>query len=180
MTLSRDELRAKLDELAKSPPPEELAHGAMCYKIGPRPVRTEYVCPTCQSKSVYGKDSQMDMLGLFRSLWPGRIHRLIKRVYLRKCLEEDLKAISDLKLSVDESELCVICKPSVSSPSLTLVVEYEDGRVHRYRGLERRDLHLIQQLLVGAHKYQGNRGREFPLKEQIPRLKKLLGLEDKA
>lgn len=72
--MQRDEMRKRLEELAKSAPPKDLSSGAMCYEMATPPERAEYVCPACGDKTLYATGRQPDTkgpTGLLR--WLGRL-----------------------------------------------------------------------------------------------------------
>ncbi len=186
MTLSRDELRVRLDELAKSPKPKNLSPGAMCYRVRgdtEKSVTVEYVCPICQTRTVHALKEATESFGLLltivRAIRSAPAKRtVVSEIMLRNFMEGELSGVSELELSLDESELCSACCPDLEEPMLVLVVTYSNGESHRFRGLECEDLQLIKLFLDGSRVYEGRMGAEYPLKKKVPRLKKLLGLED--
>ena len=118
---TRAELAARLERLAASPSPTELAIGASCYAPRIMEPRFEYVCPTCGEKTIYCSRTDGQLGDADRA-----------NVYAEGAgvLPEDLGAyrrlidgVSGIALSLDESQFCRECRPDVTKPKVVLVVK---------------------------------------------------------
>lgn len=164
--LGRAEIAEKLKALSEREPPKDLGMGAMCYDQAGPPQTADYVCPVCGQRTQYSRDGSLTMLV----------------TYELQAMRAQVKGLPGLDAVLDESELCRKCSPRVTAPELVLKVRYTEpggGRIeeHRVRGVRPRDLTLLQEFLSGQAKHTGEQGRESPLKDQLPRLRELLGVE---
>jgi hypothetical protein len=161
-TLSRDELSRRLSALpAKST--KELQPGAMCYKMAAPPATNDYICPVDGSRTHYTKGENSFLLS-------GELPDMRAAV-------ERIKAVQGgPAVSLDESDLCRRCKPSVKNPQITLVVRSLDGKEHRTPGINAEDLALLADFLEGKTVYRGQTGQESLIKSHEKRLRELLGL----
>ena len=159
----RAELNAMLDRLAASPEPKiEPQAIAMCYKMAmPKPEDFEYVCPKCGTKTVYPQN------------------RRARRRFLRT-LRDGVAALKakGLNIELDESCLCQTCgkgivEDEVRFGKLCWVI---NGRKVK---AEPSDINLLSTFLDGKVILTGSRGAKSPLKNQLPRLKELLGGAEK-
>ncbi|HOX43304.1 MAG TPA: hypothetical protein PK668_06890 [Myxococcota bacterium] len=165
--LSRDEVAARLRALAASEPPKNLEMGAMCYDMAGPPPTADYVCPKCGQRTQYSREGGLTML----------------LTYELQGMRAQVKSLKGLDATLDESELCRKCSPSVQTPELVLRVRYTEpsgGKFeeHRVRGVRPRDLTLLQEFLGGTPKHTGEQGRESPLRDHLPRIRELLGVKD--
>lgn len=172
-TLSRDQLAQRLRALSLTPAPTNLALGASCYKPESPPATITYVCSTCGAQTLYAiggagtPSSRAADYGLIRILQQ-------ELAACRKLAAE----MPELKLELDEAQLCEKCSPGVVKPQLVLVVRYADQREpHRVAGVTADDLRLIHELLAGKTKHVGPADFESALKEKLPRLRELLGVK---
>ena len=62
-------------------------------------------------------------------------------------------------------------------PEPILVVKLHDGTERRTRGVGWNDLQLLQEFLADQVKHSGGNGAESPLKDDMPRIRQLLGLD---
>lgn len=159
--LTQQELQEKLSKLARSAPPTKLAPAAMCYEPVAQPATADYVCPVDGSRTQYPRQS--GMVDLVRGL-PG--------------LRQAAKSLPGLDASLDEKQLCRKCSPK-GQGGVALVVRYPDGREVRTEGVTGLDLKLLSEFLSGSDKHQGDYGNESPLKDQLPRIRALLGMPEK-
>jgi hypothetical protein len=164
-SMSRQEIRRRLGELAKSPPPKDLKMGAMCYEMSAPPDRINYICPKCSSKTLYA------------SVKPDRVG---SPNYVDSDIPECrrmAKTIKGLTVELDESEFCKKCSPEVTTPALKLIVKYpgKDGAIVT-RGVSSQDLTLLREFLAGKDRHAGDTGVETPLKNYLQRLEQLLGI----
>jgi hypothetical protein len=201
----REELRRRLEELARSEPPRDLSPGAMCYSMMGPPAVAEYVCLLCGQKTLYALEPRPD------TLW-GRLRGQLLEVPERESAAEvrirdtdtvrrlprdrvsgELRGVVEYGLPhfrrqlaecgageagirLDESQFCEHCRPGVRAPKLVLVVQSE-GREHRVEGIEANDVVLLSEFLQRKKKHVGGFGAETPLKDHARRLAELLGLE---
>ena len=161
--LDRSQIRAMLAELASSPPPES-SPGAMCYSVRAARPRTDYVCPSCGERTQYSEDDARTARFLNSGLESCRHH---------------FKGIAELvgdAVTLDESQFCRSCSPDVDAPKLVLMIDYVDGEPKVIAGVSPVDLQMICEFLSGDRTHSGPRGSTMPLKDQLPRLQKLLGV----
>ncbi len=59
------------------------------------------------------------------------------------------------------------------------MIKHPDGRGVRTEGVTDVDLQLLNEFLSGKLTHEGAAGRETPLKEQLPRIRQLLGQPEK-
>jgi hypothetical protein len=161
---SRADIADRLAALARDPAPAELTPGAMCYETMGPPDRAEYVCPTCGEKTLYASTEE----DYFRASRAGNDVPECRRL---------ASGIRDLNVRLDESEFCEKCRPGVATPRLALVVRYPDGREVRTEDANSLDLTLLVEFTTGSRKHDGGMEGETPLKEHLPRLQALLGVE---
>ena len=164
--LPREQLAQKLRALADSPPPAGPMHpGACCYAPRALPDSAEYLCPRCQAKTQHSKDVQL----------ASQVNEEIPAI------RKQLARIRELDVQVDESEFCAKCQPNRGArrPQLVLVVRYPDGSNQRTPGASLEDVKLLADFSEGKDVHNEN---DFasPLKNHLPRLHELLGIEDKA
>jgi hypothetical protein len=177
--LSRAELIQRLERLAVSSGPTDLSTGAMCYVLGDPPPRREYVCPKCGERSLYplpreynpeidGQRPIEKVVGeIAESLW------LDVEEYRRLAAQ-----LSSLSVSLDESQFCKKCNPDVETPALVLVVHPPDAaEPHRTVGVTREDLRLLCEFASGSDRHDAGPLGERPLKEYVPRIQELLGVQ---
>ncbi|MFH0887083.1 MAG: hypothetical protein V1843_02825 [bacterium] len=156
--LSKRILETQLVELSKKPVPEKLGIGAMCYEPVMLPQRVEYTCPKDGSKTFYTDDTA------FVNWDIPAMRRLIKK-------------INNPSIMLDESQFCKKESPNVTSPKMGLVVKL-DGvkKPHITWGVTENDLKLIDEFLSGSNKHAYGNGAETPLKDDMKRIKELLGI----
>lgn len=151
-----------LKRLAEKPVPTNLSFGAMCYDMAMPPERTEYVCPACGTKTIHS---------VKRS--GGWDNPAISVKYYRTYIEQLRKLGLDVKL--DESSLCSKCQKEGES---TLFLEVSiNKRVVRNALVDINDLRKLIAFVQGNLVWKGEQDREFPLKPELPRIRKLLGVE---
>ena len=159
--LTREDILEKLKLLSaqESPRPKM---GAMCYMPAPRAGREEYVCPRCGEITLYANKS-----AIFDA-WK-----------LDACRREFniLKIVSDLSLSLDESSYCSHCSPDARTHQVVLVIKYPDGSSHSCAPISDDDLRMVRSFLKGKLSYKTDNDAEESVKESLPRLKELLGIE---
>ncbi len=160
-SLSKAEIDAMLRDLESREAPKPQM-GAMCYEMALPPERAEYVCPKCGEKTLYTKDEAAFVD------WE-----------LPACRRQFgmIQNSTPLSLSLDESSFCEHCSPGAKRPQLVLKIVYSDGSVQETSPMTLDDLYLLKGFLGGELSYENfYEGRE-PLKDQIPRLRQLLGVK---
>jgi hypothetical protein len=159
--LTREQLKDKLQKLAETPPPAQLSFGAKCYDQAAPPETADFVCPRDGSRTQYTRNAAV-----------------ASRVRSLPALRQEAAALPGLSATIDDSELCRKCTPKApDDPQLVLVVRLPDGGEKRTRGATRQDLQLLREFALDSVKHEGEQGRETPLKDSLPRLRELLGLD---
>jgi len=161
----RETLKARLEKLSKSPPPKNLKMGAMCYDMAEPPDRIDYVCPACGEKTLYARDDKnRGSLTFFLSY------------QLQEC-REIAKKVKGLDIVLGEHEFCRKCSPATKAPVLILKVNYPGEKTHVVRDVHEDDLGLLVEFMNNSDRHVGGQGRETPLKDYVPRLRELLGIQ---
>jgi predicted RNA-binding Zn-ribbon protein involved in translation (DUF1610 family) len=158
--LSKDEIRRLLARIEKAhaPKPEM---GAMCYSVAAPPDRMEYVCPECGEKTLYAADVSRR--------WAFEIN------HCRRLFNELPKGGA---LTLDESAFCRKCQPDEHTPSLKLIIRYDDGTTQVVPEVGSGDLYLLTGFLAGRLSHSGFTGGSSALKDSLPRLRQLLGIKE--
>ena len=145
----RAELTARLQELARSSPPRNLARGAMCYAVAvPR------YCPICGQQEYYGYKEEDDY---------------------KKAVEELRKNGLDVTLIVPE--LCQTCGSALERKKYILEIRYPDHPdAVRVELEDRSDLAKMKLFLQGKDRYDAGQSGEQPLKDKVERLRELFGI----
>lgn len=159
-TVTRDKINALLKDLADKPAPTNLAPAAMCYKMAAPPQRAEYVCPTCGAKTLHKANTAKDATWTLESF----------RASTKKLVELGLTA------KLDETFLCSACRKKDGPDKFFLEVTM-DGKVTR-SSIQWKDFALLASFLSGKKVWQGDFGKEFPLKGELPRVRQLLGVSE--
>lgn len=159
--LDGDELKGRLAALAKSKPPKAELPAACCYRMAAPPSTAEYVCPEDGERTQYARDSG-----------------LVDFVLALPAMRSLVVQLEGLDASLDERSLCRKCTPGpVSAPSVALVIRHEDGRTARTEGVGTFDLEILREFLAGELEHAGRHGTKTALKQHLPRLRALLGLD---
>jgi len=168
--MSEDSLRQMLADLKRAPPPEPKM-GAMCYSPRALPSQADYVCPECGEKTVYGQPDE-DL--------QKRMQVILEVRSITSCLRElaSFPETPGVTFTLDQAEFCSHCQPEIESPSLVLTVKYKDGRSHQTRSVNEYDLRILRDFLKGDKAYETFNDGTHPLKDCMPRLRDLLGLEE--
>ena len=170
--LSRQDIQKQLSVIAKSPPPKELAMGAMCYEAGGSPSRIDYVCPACGEKTLYAVDDSADKKTQQRQ-WETS-WKLGDLEALRRLTQQ----IKKLDVALDESRFCSHCSRNVKTPRLGLVVTYPNQpEPHRVWDVTQTDLLMLKAATEGKLKFKDLQDMEIALKDKLARLEKLLGVK---
>jgi hypothetical protein len=152
-----DALRERLEKLAESAAPKKLSLGAMCYSPVIQPARIDYVCPTCNTKTV------LTNLKPAQAAWE-----------LDAC-RRALKTIKGLDIQLTETGFCAKCDPGVKQPILGIRIRYAGNKTHTVAPVVSVDLQLIAEFMAGKDKHDTGPGGEKPLRDYAKRLAELLG-----
>ena len=159
------ELQRRLEVLAKSPSPENLKMGAMCYDMANGSTVLDYVCPECMQKTVYVRDEKTKDFFLLLCENLPRCRALVKNLTL-------------IRARLDESAFCSHCASKGSKPALTLFVQLDSkGPEHRTSPVNAFDLELLKDFLEGKNIHVTKTDKEIALKDHTKRLSELLGLK---
>lgn len=169
--LSKQKIHLLLAGIAKTPPPKELAIGAMCYEVAVPPNRIDYVCPACGEKTIYALGNPADEKTRI-SRW-----QMVRNLQDLENCRRLARTIQKLDISLDESQFCKKCTPGIEAPALGLIVRYPDqSRPHRVSGVNWTDLAMLKAASDGKLIYKDRMDFEKPLKKSLPRLEELLGV----
>ena len=161
---TRQEVDKLLDKLSKRPIPKNLSLGASCYVTAVTPERQEYVCPVCGTKTFYSREEEHSRQSHYV------IYNLLRK-YRKDC--EELRNLN-WDVTLDETFLCSKCSKPDQPQEFILSVTI-DGKTARTK-MESNDL---QKLIAFAKKrltWKNDQDDEFPLKKELPRIRKLLGI----
>lgn len=162
-SMTQQQIRDMLANIEKKTAPEPKM-GAMCYDRAAPPDRAEYVCPKCGEKTLYTKEAawklQFTVEFCRREFLP-----------LRKC--------TALALALDESSYCSRCRPDAKEHEMALIVTYEDGSSYTNSPVDKFDLAALTAFLKGGAECKTFNDGTRPLKEMLPRLRELLGVQAK-
>jgi hypothetical protein len=161
-SVSYDQLEAMLDRLVTEPLPDlYLSLGAMCYDPAAPPEVSEYVCPVCGEKTIYGD---------FNTRFVEWELQGCRRIF------DEIDAAADLDLVLDETRFCQDCTPGAEEePRLYLTLVLEDRGVVSSL-VDEHDLRLLESFLKGRLFYTTWNDAEEPLKPHAGRIRELLGL----
>jgi len=162
--LTRQELDQKLFKLRQSSPKIQNQRGALCYKPRAEPTTMDYICPKDGQRTQYPR----------HQVGGGSAYLAAHDI---ASMREIMRSIGKPNLSLDESELCRKCKPKVKDPRAVLVVKIPGMPEHRFPGVTHSDLVLVREFLAGKEVHKEFNHATTPLKEDIPRIKMLLGLD---
>ncbi|MFH0896110.1 MAG: hypothetical protein V2A54_16885 [Bacteroidota bacterium] len=156
---TKEELLYKLNYLSKSSINSELtSNGAMCYSLVPLSMLAEYICPVCNSKTIYLQSQS------------GYVSREIPSC---RAIVKRLKGIDAV---LDESLLCDNCNKDRIEPSLCLIIYYPDKTKNKTCNITREDLIYLEEFLSGSLKHHTITDAELPLKDHIGEIEKMLGI----
>ena len=165
---SSAEIERMLRDVETRPAPEPKM-GAMCYKVAMSAPATEYVCPVCGEKTVYP---------LGEKQWQTPLNGLEDLRSLQAKAQEQAQR-RQASVTLDEKQFCRQCLPDfTNTPQAVLVVELPDGREQRTERVGENDLRMLRDFFAGRNVLKGPQDDEEPLKNELPRLRELLGLEE--
>ena len=162
--MSQEDIKKALQNIERATEESEKM-GAMCYDQVAPASELEYICPLDGEKTVYSQGSKASAL-------------VIDMVYMRSEIKNAQSLAKDMLISLDERKLCAKCSPGLSDKerSVTLVVQYADGRTIRTERVDSNDIaHLVILLKDGLVFIGLHHGSEPGLDYLEKRLKVLLG-----
>ena len=162
-SLTQEQLDSLLKELAQKPAPKDLLPGATCYKVAMPPERKEYVCPGCSAKTIF----KNDIGGIERSL----------DTYRRQI--QQIKALG-LDAALDERSMCETCRAKMEpSPEIgDFFIEVKIGGKTTRTKIGYGDFPKLIAFLAKKDKWTAGAGRELPLKNELPRIREILGIPE--
>ena len=159
--LTQEQLDSLLKELAQKPAPKNLLPGATCYKVAMPPERKEYVCSGCSAKTIFKNDI-------------GEMERSLD-TYRRQ-----IQQINNLGLdaTLDERSMCAMCRAKMKpSPEIgDFFIEMRIGGKTTRTKIEYGDFPKLIAFLEKKDKWTTGAGSERPLKDELPRIRELLGM----
>lgn len=166
---TREQLAKRLAALAEAPAPKGLKMGAMCYRMAAPPAQVDYICPRCAGRSVYTRPTAPDAQAAKR-------YQVIESAIPQcRALIKDLGLI---QATLDETEFCATCTPKIEMPELVLVMRLPDTtEPRRFHGITPEDLQVLKAFLAGRDRYEWGRGAEHPIKDRLPRIAAILGMD---
>lgn len=160
-SLTQEQLDTLLKELAQKPAPKDLLPGATCYKVAMPPERKEYVCPGCSAKTIFKNDI-------------GEIERSLA-TYRRQI--QQIKSLG-LDAALDERSLCATCRAKMKpSPEIgDFFIEVKIGGKTTRTKIKGDDFPKLTAFLKKQDKWNAGSIGEQPLKDELPRIRELLGV----
>jgi hypothetical protein len=152
------------EQLAKLTPEKKRKKplSAMCYDMAAPPDRIEYVCPKCGEKTLYSES--MNGYTTLNGL-----------EILRKEFSTLTALKTDCTLTLDETSLCAHCTPDTTTHTISLIVKYSDKKIHTATSVDINDVYLLKTYFNHDDSYTSTDGSVHLLKDEIFRLKDLLG-----
>jgi hypothetical protein len=168
---SKTQIEEKLKHLAKTPPPTELAFGAMCYSSSYCIGTISYICPICGGKTNYSDKEKRT-----RKHNEETFYDVCKRI---NACRREIQKVKGINISLNESEFCKHCSPYTTNPTLYLLVNISgESKTIKIPDVSWTDIRLIQEFLSGSLVHKGYRNDEFLLVNYIERIKELLGIKE--
>ena len=166
--LSRQDLEARFNTLTTAIPPGKLEPGATYYAIATLPERIGYTCQKCREKTFYSRKADGNWELLFELGAVDTYRRLTKQIRGH-----------GLNVILDESSFCQNCGKDAQSKAFVLEIRWSgQKKPHRASLQDTTDFLLVLEFLEGKGKHVGPQGRETPLKNHLPRLRELIGINN--
>lgn len=155
----REALAEKLKKLAETPPPKDLKPGAMCYDTCMRTETAVFKCDSCQSTGEISAETADEIAAAKRTA-------------------AAIKA-RGVAIKLDASGYCKKCGPASVTPGrLSAVVEKTDGE-KILNCVKLFDLEVVLAFLDGKDRIGIGQGREAALRDYVPSIEKILGINAK-
>lgn len=158
--LQQNEWESQLQKVAETPAPKNLEFGAMCYEIAFYE-QNVYNCPVCLQKTIYDKSDQQLMSTL--TLLPEYLDKASDIYNLR------------IPIKLVTTGLCSHCSPDGPRE---LQWEVMNGEQQVMTPFEPFDLYILKAFAEKKLVVKDMTDEETPLKNYLPRLRQLLGLEE--
>ena len=165
ITLTREQLDKMLEEIAKKPAKPVTTHEAMCYMMFLPPERMEYLCPLCNTKTLHAKKEDVNLAK--RGQWYGY-------------LVEDINRLG-VTVTLDATDLCSQCRQDKATDSMNFYIEVRVGERVIRTLVEDDDFFKIIAFLEKEDTWETSEGFTTtvrPLKPELPRIRKILGMDD--
>jgi len=134
------------------------------------PQSADYICPRCGERTLYQESTEK--------------HRnqgiaLVVNHEIPECRREyaELRKIAGEAVTLDESQFCRKCSPDITEPKLLFHIIYEDGKPRDIPNIHAEDLRILREFLAGGLIHQQANDSQSALKQSLPRLQQLLGVE---
>lgn len=174
-SLDREQIREMLKKLSDSPPPKKLSAGAMCYSMAAPPQVGTFICPKCGERTLYDESEKAPPLDRAEKGTARLVEWEVPAC--RRQIAAIRKLVGD-SVTLDESQFCRKCSPNTTSPKLVLHVAYKgEKKTVDIDNVDCDDLCILHDLFSGKLTAEGDQGREYPLKDRLPRLQELLGVK---
>jgi len=173
-TFSKTKLRQMLAKIETTPAPEKDMVFAMCYSVIGPPERVEYICPTCNKKTLYVFSSES--WNTQEASQKFAIQNLVayRVTEARRLIKQVQKYAPAVRLR--ENDFCDSCNPKHGTPNFGIVIRYDDGTDVTTDNISSNDLLMLISFFSGELASKDIAGiGTYPLLEHMPRLKQLLG-----
>lgn len=161
--MSRGEVETMLDSLERKDEPEPV-FGAMCYEPVAAPSNCEYICPVCGERTLYS-----DYTTVMR----------VEGLPATRELFDRLRTVTPMDVRLDEVSFCSVCGGGDSLPAPVLIVDLSDAEPCSSE-VSDDDLRLLLGFLSGEASYATVNDGTLPLKPQMQRIRRLLGLPEES
>jgi hypothetical protein len=164
---SRNEIAAMVANIERKTTPAKKM-GAMCYEVAFAPEYLEYICCLDGEKTVYDRN-------VSNTYW------MIEPVVEMRRLVDQINTSTELvKLILDEGRLCGKCSPNLEDQDryVSLITLYSDGSQYIHDKITIDDLRKLSGFFSNRLYYETSNEGQLPLKEEIPKLKTILGIEN--
>lgn len=158
----RESVRLLLERVESEEAPDFIM-GAMCYRPAMPPDRVEYICPVCGERAWFaGETGEM-------------LHREAEA--MRRVMTE-MEGNPCFRAVLDETAFCPHCSGALSpdNPRFILELVYGEGDTVR-TPVQLFDLQMLAGFVRGELTFTDSYDATLPLKDRVPRLRELLGLD---
>lgn len=169
---TKEELIAKLKDIANDDAVHEPVMGARCYCPIPRKnARIRWKCPTCGKRHSYKSDNWS------RSL-KEELDLIERKVNLLKSLKADAKLEVFCYECMTENSISDMVRQTKDYPIFVFGFKAKDqSDWHKSIIHSADDLNILEAFLRNQRMYTVQRDRKFPIREDIAKIEKLTGLK---